>query len=66
MVRTVHSKYVGIIYPLTNADIYAGIYQPEVPAQTKPSDYVRNPSKSLLLKFRAELPILTMVLEGWL
>lgn len=42
------------IYPLMNIyDIYESIYQPEVPAQTKPPDCFRNPSKSLLLKFRA-------------
>lgn len=64
--RFTHCKYADIIHPGTNADIYASIYQPEVPAQTKCSDYFRNPSKSLLLKFCTEMPILTKVLECWL
>lgn len=63
--RFTHCTYADIIYPLTNADIYVCVYQPEVPVQTKPSDYFRNPSKSLLSKFRAELLILTMVLGCW-
>lgn len=61
-----HRKYTDIMLPLTNAYVYARVYQPEALAQTKRSDYFRNPSKRPPLKFCTELLILTTVLGCWL